>query len=302
MKILVTGGTGFVGRRLCDRLVGDGHEVTVVTRRAPGTGSVEGRLRHLQADPTEAGPWQEAVAGQDAVVNLAGSSIFGRWSESGKSRLRSSRLDTTRNLVDAIDPDRGTATTLLSASAVGYYGFHEDETLTESDPPGDDFLAALSRDWEEEADRAREKGARVVLARIGIVLGRDGGALKQMALPFRLFAGGRTGDGRQWLSWIHMKDIVEAFVFLLEHEGLSGPFNMTAPEPARNSDFARILGRILRRPAWLPVPAAALKLALGELGDVLLKGQRVLPGRLMKAGFTFKHPTLEEALRDLLKV
>jgi uncharacterized protein (TIGR01777 family) len=292
MKILLTGGTGFLGRNLVARLLEDGHEITVLTRRIP-----EGlpAVRAVECDPAVAGPWQGELAAHDAVINLAGASIFRRWTRNYRQLLRQSRLDTTRNLVAAMSGQR-----LISASAVGYYGFHQDEELTESDGPGSDFLAELCRDWEAAALEAREKGARVVLARLGIVLGKDGGALEQMVRPFRLRAGGRLGSGRQWFSWIHIRDLLEACVHILSTPDLEGPVNLTAPKPVTNRDLAAAIGKTLNRRSWLPAPGFAIKLALGKFGSVVLEGQRVLPKKLEESGFEFKLPEIQGALQDLL--
>lgn len=292
MKILMTGGTGFVGKNLTARLLEDGHELTVLTRQIPaGLPAV----RAVECDPAVPGPWQDEVAAHDAVINLAGASIFRRWTKKYRRVLRDSRLHTTQNLVEAMSGQ-----TLISASAVGYYGFHGDEELTESDGPGNDFLAELCRDWEAAALGAKGKGSRVVLARLGIVLGRDGGALLQMVRPFRLHAGGRLGGGRQWFSWIHVRDLLEAFVHLLKTAGLDGPVNLTAPNPVTNRDLAAAIGKTLNRRSWLPAPGFAVKLALGKFGSVVLKGQRVLPKKLEDCGFGFGLPELEAALQDLL--
>jgi len=292
MKILMTGGTGFVGVNLAARLLEDGHELTVLTRRIPaGLPAV----RAVECDPAVTGPWQDEVAAHDAVINLAGASIFRRWTKKYRRELRDSRLNTTRNLVEAIS---GQA--LISASAVGYYGFHGDEELTESDGPGDDFLAELCRDWEAAALDAKKKGSRVVLARLGIVLGKDGGALEQMVRPFRLHAGGRLGSGRQWFSWIHLRDLLEAFAHLLSEQDLEGPVNLTAPNPVQNRDLAAAIGKALNRRSWLPAPGFAIKMVMGELGSVILKGQRVKPKKLGEGGFEFEFPGIEAALRDLL--
>ena len=296
MKIFITGGTGFVGRDLSARLSAEGHQVTVLTRGA--SRSRTDALRFIQGDPTHPGPWQEEAAQHDVLINLAGTSIFGRWSPEYKRRLRESRILTTRHLVEAMPS--GGKFTLISTSAVGYYGFHADEALDESSSPGKDFLATLSVDWEAEAMKAADKGARVVVTRFGIVLGRDGGALDQMLTPFRWFVGGPIGSGRQWFSWIHMQDLVGAFVHLLAHPELSGPFNFTAPNPVRNGELAKALGKVLGRPSWMPAPAFMLKLVLGEFGSVILEGQRVLPRRLLESGFSFRFSGIEEALRDLL--
>ena len=299
MKVFITGGTGFVGKALSFRLTSQGHEVTVLTRGIPKQGGSKSGLRFVQGDPTRKGPWQEAVAGQDLLINLAGTSIFGRWTEERKRDLRESRIATTRNLVEAIPSKSRMA--LLSTSAVGFYGFHGDEPLDESSPPGSDFLAMLARDWEEEAVKAQEKGARVVLTRFGIVLGQDGGALDQMVRPFRWFVGGPLGSGLQWLSWIHMEDLVSAILHLLARPELSGPFNLTAPNPVQNRDFSKSLGKVLNRPSWMPAPGFMVRLVLGEFGSVILKGQRVFPRRLLDAGFSFQYPEIEGALRNVLK-
>jgi hypothetical protein len=298
MRILITGGTGFIGGALVRRLLAEGHTPLVITRLEPGQplAGVEYRI----ADPAAPGPWQQEVSRQDAVVNLAGASIFSRWSEGAKREIRESRILTTRNLVQALP--EGRSVLLLSASAVGYYGSRGDEALEEGAPAGVDFLASLCRDWEQEARRAGERGARVILARFGIVLGREGGALAQMIRPFKLFAGGRLGSGRQWLSWIHQADLIEALMFLLGRASAAGAYNLTAPGPVTNRELTRELGRALHRPAWLPAPAFALKALLGEFSATLLTGQRVLPARLLAEGFTFGFPDLASALEDLVKL
>lgn len=298
MKILITGGTGFVGGDLSRRLVSEGHEVTILTRGGRQASAVQGWPRFLKGDPTREGPWQEAVAGQQVLINLAGTSIFGRWNEPYKRSLRESRLLTTRHLVEAIPA--GAPIVLVSASGAGYYGFHGDEELDESSGPGQDFLATLAADWEAEAMKATKKGIRVVITRFGIVLGRGGGALRQMITPFKWFVGGPLGDGLQWFSWIHVDDLVEAISHLLAKPDASGPYNLTSPQPVQNRDFSRELGRVLGRPSWLPAPGFMMRLVLGEFGSVILKGQRVLPKRLLDSGFTFRFPEVGEALRDLL--
>ncbi len=297
MRVLITGGTGFVGRHLSARLTREGHQVTVLTRGKPRPREAH-TPEFIQGDPLVPGKWQEAVSQQDVLINLAGTSIFGRWTRDYKEELRLSRILTTRNLVDAIP--QGAGVTLVSASGAGYYGFHEDEELDESSPGGRDFLALLAADWEAEAIKASEKGARVVITRFGIVLGREGGALQQMLTPFKWSVGGPLGNGLQWFSWIHVEDLVEAMLFILGRSDLSGPFNFTSPNPVRNKELSRALGRALGRPSWLPAPGFMIRLVLGEFGAVLLKGQRVLPKRLLDAGFVFRYPRLAEALEDLL--
>ncbi len=298
MNILITGGTGFVGSRLSPRLVEKGHQVGILTRRRPNHPGLLPKVEYVEGDPTLPGPWQKAVAEYDVLVNLAGASLFGRWTPELKRLIRESRILTTRYLVEAIPPNSGKV--LFSTSAVGYYGFHEDEELDEFSPPGNDFLAMIGRDWESEAMRAQEKGVRVIVTRFGIVLGRGGGALQQMITPFRWFVGGPLGSGHQWLSWIHIDDLVEALIHLLGSPDSAGPFNLTSPHPVQNRDFAKTLGRVLRRPSWMPAPALMIRLALGEFGSVILKGQRVIPRRLVESGFSFRYPELEQALRNLL--
>jgi hypothetical protein len=297
MKVFIVGGTGFVGVNLANRLRAGGAEVTVL-------GHLPGRPRGLDpgvavvvGDATVAGDWQQRIPGHETVVNLAGASIFTRWTAPAKELIRRSRILTTRNVVDALPQDGGV--TLISTSAVGYYGFHDDEEIGEDDGPGDDFLARLCVDWEAEAQRARERGARVAIARFGIVLGPGGGVLGQMAPIFRAFVGGPLGSGRQWFSWIHVDDLFGALAHLAGRPGSSGPYNFTSPEPVTNRTLARELGRVLRRPALLPAPGFAVRLALGEFGEVLLKGQRVLPRRLLAEGFRFAHPGFAAALDAL---
>jgi uncharacterized protein len=301
MKILMTGGTGFVGSVLADRLVRDGHEVTILAR--PGEHARAGLpgLAFVEADPTERGAWQGTVREHDAAINLAGASIFTRWTAAQKRLMRESRLATTRNVVEGIGAATGKPFTLLSTSAVGYYGFHEDEVLAEDSPPGDDFLAGLALDWEREALRAGDSGARVVITRFGIVVGPRGGAIGQMIPLVRSFVGGPIGSGRQWFSWVHMHDLAEAFVFLLGHPEIAGPVNVCAPNPVRNKELARALGRVLHRPSFFPAPAFMVRLILGEFGSVILKGQRVVPRRLIDSGFFFQYPEIERALEDVVK-
>ncbi len=300
MKIFMTGGTGFVGTYLTRHLIAEGHEVTVLTPELNGTEMQTAGLSYLIGHPAHKGPWQEAVAGHGAIVNLAGASIFSRWTPEYKQVLRSSRMETTRNLVDALSAKGAEGVSFFSTSAVGYYGFHGDEELGESAPAGSDFLALLARDWEAEARRAAEKGARVIITRFGIVLGKSGGALGQMIPLYRKFLGGPLGSGRQWFSWVHIHDLARAFSFLLNRRDASGPFNLCAPHPVRNRELGMALGAALRRPSFLPAPGFMIRLILGEFGDVLLKGQRVVPRALLDAGFAFHYPRIEEALHEVL--
>lgn len=299
MKVFMTGGTGFVGTSLSKRLIAEGHGVTVLTHETKEPALKMQGLSYLQGNPTVQGEWQKAVPEHDVIINLAGASIFSRWTEEQKNILRSSRILTTRNLVDAL-PQDAKHVTFFSTSAVGYYGFHQDEELTESSPAGTDFLARLARDWESEAMNAQTKGARVVITRFGIVLGKDGGALGQMIPLFKFFLGGPLGSGRQWFSWVHMQDLVEAFIFLLGKKEISGPVNLCSPEPVRNKELGAAIGRILHRPSFMPAPGFMIKLILGEFGSVLLEGQRVIPEKLLDAGYQFRYPGIDEALKNIV--
>lgn len=300
MKILVTGGTGFIGRQIASRLLQDGHEMTILTRSTSQLGEVRPGVVYLRADPTQKGRWQAAIEDHDAAINLAGASIFTRWTAAHKKAIQESRLKTTRHLVEGIPPQSQKPFTLLSASAVGYYGFSGDETLTEDSPPGNDFLAQIAREWEEEAMKAKEKGARVVIMRLGIVLGEKGGALSQLIPLFRKYIGGPVGSGQQWFSWVHIQDLGEAIVFLIKHAEISGPVNICAPNPVTNKDLAKALGKALNRPSIIPTPGFLVKLVLGEMASIILKGQKVIPKRLQESGFVFQYPEIEQALTSLL--
>ncbi len=301
MKVFMTGGTGFVGANLTRTLLADGHEVRILTRPGESRRTIPVGAEVVVGDPTQRGLWQDRVGDHDAVINLAGASIFSRWTDAVKQQLRASRILTTRHLVEALGRGNGKGKSLFSTSAVGYYGFHGDEILTEGDPAGTDFLAQLAADWEREALAARALGVRVTICRFGIVLGKNGGALAQMLPLFKLWAGSPLGSGQQWFSWIHEQDLAEIFLFLMKHDEIAGAVNFTAPEAVTNETFTKTLGKVLDAPTFLPaVPGFMMKLVLGEFGDVLLKGQRVAPRRLQEAGYAFLFPSLREALTDLL--
>ncbi len=300
MKVFVTGGTGFVGTNLVRRLAAGGHDLVVLSRSRSGLAD-GGRVCFVKGDPQQPGAWGDEAAGADAVINLAGASIFQRWTKSAKKQIMESRILTTRNVVEAMGRGSSSGRVLLSTSAVGYYGFRGDEKIDEESTPGSDFLAEVTRKWEDEAVRAESSGVRVVLMRFGVVFGPDGGALGQMLPLFRKGLGGRLGSGRQWFSWIHHHDLERAMEYLLEQPEAAGPFNLTAPNPVTNADFTKALGRALKRPAFLPAPGFMIKLALGEFGSVLLEGQKVTPHRLNRLGFEFDFPTIEKALSDLVK-
>lgn len=295
MKILAFGATGFVGAHLVPHLVERGHEVTVAARS--GKARFAPPVVVLKADPTAPGPWQDLVAGFDAVVNLAGTPVTTRWDEAGKKSILESRVLSTRNIVDALSRTAGK--TFLCASAVGYYGDGGDKLLTEDAPRGTGFLADVAAAWEAEARRAESFGHRVVMPRISVVLG-DGGALAKMNLPFSLGLGGRLGNGKQWFPWIHIRDLVRAMSFLLENPAARGAFNACAPEVVTNAGFTASLARVLKRPAVLPVPPFALRLVMGEAAAMLLSGQRCVPAALQALGFAFEHPNLDRALADIV--
>jgi uncharacterized protein len=295
VHVFVTGATGLIGRAVCAALLGQGHFVTALSRSG-GAGLPTG-ARPVQGDPTAPGPWLDALAGTDACVHLAGEPVAGgRWTAERKRRIRESRVASTRHIA-ALLADTGPRV-LVSGSAIGIYGPRGDEPLDESSPPGDDFLARVCKEWEAAADGAAQR-ARVVKLRTGIVLAREGGALPRMALPFKLFAGGPIGDGAFWQSWIHLADEVGLILFALGNDAVSGPLDATAPGPVRNRDLARALGRALHRPSLLPTPVAALRLALGEMANVVASGQRVLPRKAEALGYRFRFPAIDAALADI---
>ncbi len=298
MKIFMTGGSGFVGTYLSRQLVAAGHEVTVLTRRETPPGAPPG-IDFITGDPTQEGPWMGVVPDHDWVINLAGASIFTRWSAAHKQEIHDSRIRTTRNLVIAL-AEGNRRQFFCSTSAVGYYGARGEESLTEDSPSDSGFLGDLAKAWEAEALKAQDLGLRTVITRFGIVLGQGGGALGQMVPMFRRFLGGPLGDGSQWFSWIHQADHARAYLFLLEHPEISGPVNFTAPYPVRNRELTQALGRVLHRPTVMAAPAFMIRLLMGEFGETLLTGQKVLPHRLLEAGFAFNFPTIQEALADLL--
>lgn len=304
MHILIAGGSGFLGHALSRTLARARHHISILTRQpTPATGADNPVLRHITWSPDgSVGPWADSCAGTDVIVNLAGASIAGsRWSASRKAELLASRAAPTRSLARFIEQASPPPSAFISSSAIGFYGDRGDTPLDERARDGSDFLAELAYAWEQEALKAASAGTRVALVRTGIVLDARQGALAKMLAPFRLFAGGPFGSGRQYMSWIHRDDWVALVTWLVETPGLAGPFNATAPAPVTNREFAKTLGRVLRRPAFVRAPGFALKLALGEMaGPLLLGSQRVVPARAQQAGFVFRFPDLEPALRDLL--
>ena len=298
MRVVIAGGTGFIGAPLCEALTRRGHEVTVVTR-APGRHPRAGEAREVSWDTDE---WTRALGRAQGLINLAGESIAARrWTRSRKRLLQASRLETTRRLIEALRPLPARPAVLINASAVGYYGDRGDEILGESSPPGRGFLAETCVAWEMEAQRAEALGVRVVRLRMGVVLGPDGGALAQMVPPFRLGLGGPLGGGRQWVSWIHREDVIRLIEWALTHPALNGALNATAPQPVTMRQLAHALGRALHRPACLPVPAIGLRVLLGEMATVLLASQRVLPEAAQRTGYPFQFPELSAALERCLR-
>jgi uncharacterized protein len=301
MKVFITGGTGFVGSTLTRELVNNGHQVTVLDRTIKAEKEFPSTVSFIEADSTVRGSWQDIAAQHEIFINLAGASIFSRWNEKTKKVIRESRILTTSNLVEAIFRNKNKSIRLFSTSAVGYYGFHEDEELVEEAPSGNDFLASVARDWENAATEARAFHAKVIICRFGIVLGKRGGALQQMLSIYKAYLGAPLGKGTQWFSWVHERDLVNIFLFLINHKDIDGPINCTAPRPVRNSEMTKAIGGALGVPTLpLGVPAFMMKMILGEFGNVLLKGQKVIPRRLEQLGFQFMFPTIDAALKDLI--
>jgi len=307
MRVFITGGTGLVGTLLVKKLRERGDQVVLLTRRPNAANQFVGSdCTVVTGDPTVPGAWMDAITGCDAVVNLAGEGIFNRrWSQEFKDLIASSRIKSTQNVVAALGKAPaadvpGSPRVLVNASAIGYYGPHQDEVLTEDALAGNDFLAQTCVDWEKSAETAIAHGVRVVLLRTGIVLDKGGGALAKMLTPFKMFVGGPVGSGKQWMSWIHNEDEVGLILFALDHPELSGPLNAVAPNPVTNKEFGKALGTVLGRPSFFPTPGFVLRVALGESAQIVTTGQRVAPTKALAAGYSFKFADLEAALRDLL--
>jgi len=298
MKILIGGSHGLVGTALIKSLEAEGHEIFRLVRHAP-TSKTE-----VEWSPDRYSIALARIEGFDAVVNLAGESIAeGRWTDEKKRRIRESRVKGTKLLGDALANLTVPPKTFVCASAIGYYGNRGDELLTETSAPGNDFLAKVCADWEEATALATEKGIRVMNARFGVILDTNGGALKKMLPPFRMGVGGRIGSGKQWMSWIALDDVIGGIKFALANESVKGPVNFVSPNPVTNAEFTKTLGKVLSRPTIFPIPAFAIKLMFGEMGEaLLLGGQRVAPARLAGGGFEFSYPQLEAALGHMLAI
>jgi uncharacterized protein (TIGR01777 family) len=305
MRVFITGGTGLVGTRLVKKLLGRGDRVVLLTRQPAD--QVHARFAGtevVQGDPMKPGPWQDAAADCDGVVHLAGENIFARrWNDDFKKLLHDSRTESTRNVVAAVTrkPARadGASKVLVSASAIGIYGPMSDEELDENSPPGNDFLATLCVDWEKETREAEKAGVRTALVRVGVVLDKEGGALRKMLTPFKWCVGGKVSSGRQYMSWVHHEDLVGMFLLGLDNPDAKGPLNGTAPHPVTNYDFTKALGRALHRPTIFPVPAFAMRLRFGEVANVLTTGQRVMPRKPLALGYQYRYATIDAALADI---
>lgn len=305
MKVAITGATGFVGSRLVERLHEEGHQVLVLSRDSARAqrvfpASAYPNLEIVTYSPTKSGQWQQAIAGCDSVVNLAGAPIAEeRWTPARKQEILDSRQLATQKLVEAIAQANPRPSVLVSASAIGYYGASETATFDENSPLGDDFLAQVCQGWEKAAASVKATGTRLVILRFGIILGM-GGAIAKMLLPFKLFAGGPIGTGKQWFSWVHREDVVNLILFSIAQPQVEGILNATAPNPVRMTEFSHTFGEVLKRPSWLPVPSFALEVLLGDAAQVILEGQQVLPKRTLASGFQYQYPKLKEALEEIL--
>ncbi len=304
MKVIVAGATGFIGQTLIARLLENHHEVILLTR-APGKALAEwgGSVTAVSWDGRSPGAWEEFFEGADGVINLCGESIAAKkWTPQQKEKILSSRIESTQAIVQAMEKASRKPAVLVNASGVGFYGPVEgDEPVTEQSPRGSGFLAETCELWEKEALKAESFGVRVALARIGIVLEKDGGALQKMLPPFLYYAGGPLGSGRQWFPWVHRDDVVGMLKYALRDPRVSGPFNACAPEPVTMGDFSKALGRVTGRPSWAAVPAFVLKQLLGEMAEMLLTGQRAVPQKMRSWGYSFRYPDLEPALRAILE-
>ena len=306
MKVAITGATGFVGSRLVEKLTEMGHQVVVFSRDPDKAQrvfplSAYPKIKIIGYTPLEPGSWQDAIAGCEGVVNLAGTAIADeRWTPERKQDILDSRIKLTENLVQAITAANPKPSVLVNASAIGYYGTSETATFDETSNKGDDFLAQVCQGWETAAEKVKETGTRLAIIRIGIVLGMEGGALAKMLTPFKLFAGGPLGDGNQWFSWIHRDDLVNLIIYSLTHSEVEGVLNGTAPNPVRMAEFCQVLGTIMNRPSWLPVPSFALEALLGDAAQLVLEGQQVLPKRPQELSFQYQYSTVDQALKEIL--
>ncbi len=301
MKIAIAGATGFVGSRLIEQLQAQGHQILILTRSPQQAGNRFGAAEIVGYNPLKSGEWQSSIDGCDAVINLAGEPIAEkRWTPAQKRVMLESRQIGTEKIVEAIGKATNKPPVLINASAIGYYGTSEMSKFDETSPAGSDFLAEVCTKWETAAQAASASGTRVVILRLGIVLGENGGALGKMLAPFSAFVGGPIGSGKQWFSWIHRDDVVKLIIAAITDANMKGVYNATAPNPVTMTDFAQTLGTVMNRPSWLPVPNFALEALLGEGAIVVLQGQQVTPTNTLAIGFEFQYPTLKPALAAIL--
>lgn len=307
MRVIITGGSGLIGRALTSSLTNDGHEVIILSRSPGRVSGLPDKARAVGWDAKTADGWEDVADGAEAIVNLAGASLAGegffpsRWTPERKQRIRQSRLGAGRAVVDAVDRAANKPGVVIQASAIDYYGTSEDEKFTEDHDAGDGFLPNLCVEWEASTAPVETHGVRRAVIRTGLVLSSRDGALPRVILPYKLFAGGRFGSGRQWWSWIHLEDEARAIRFLIENSQADGPYNLTAPNPLTNDEFGRTLARTMGRPHWFPVPGFLMRALFGEVSEVVLEGQRVLPEKLQSQGFSFSFPHLEGALQDVFR-
>ena len=301
MKIAIAGATGFVGSRLVERLQTQGHEIVILTRNPQQASNRFPKAQVVSYNPLRSGEWQQSISGCDAVINLAGEPIAEkRWTPAQKQTILDSRQIGTQKIVEAITSASVKPQVLINASAIGYYGTSETSKFTETSPAGNDFLAEVCTKWETAAQAVTAGGTRLVIFRLGIVLGENGGVLGKMLAPFSAFVGGPIGSGNQWFSWIHRDDLVKMIIAAIEDSQMQGVYNATAPNPVTMGDFATALGTVMNRPSWLPVPNFALEALLGEGAIVVLQGQQVVPTHPLDQGFEFQYPTLKPALTAIL--
>ncbi|WP_045219600.1 TIGR01777 family oxidoreductase [Desulfonatronum thioautotrophicum] len=301
MHFFILGGTGFVGRHLINWLLQQGHKVEALGRNPKSLDRLPAGCEGVHGDPLQPGDWQTMAGQADVVINLVGRSIMTRWNDATRKEILETRVQSTRMAVQALSGEHGRGKVLINANAVGYYPLDSTREFAEDGPAGTGFLADVAQAWQAEAEKARAFGVRVVIARFGTVLGPDGGAMAQLLPLFRKGLGGRLGSGEQWFPWIHVLDLCRAMEFMAQHPELDGPVNCCAPQPASNTYFTRALGGLLRRPTIFPVPAFVLKLAMGEVAQVVLQGAKIVPKALIDAGFAFRFGLLEGALRDIIR-
>ncbi len=294
-KVFIAGGTGFIGSSIIPALLKEGYEVQVLVRNKEKAKKLPSSCKVIWGNPTKSGEWQKYLEETDIAINLAGQNIFSRWTKTYKKLILESRIKSTENIVSSLKK----SALLINASAVGYYGDKGNTLVTEDSLPGDDFLAKTCIEWEKRALKAKEKGAKVIIARVGVVLGRTGGMLPKILPIFKLGLGGTLGKGNQWFPWIHIKDLVSAILFLIKKEK-EGIYNFVSPNPVTNKEFTKTLGKVLKRPTLLPVPVFMMKLIFGELANIIICSIRAYPKNLLELGFKFKFETIEDALKDLI--